>query len=168
MGNNARITISDIARAAHVSKMSVSRVLNEQPGVSDATRQRILSTMQSMGYAGSLAARALRGSSKVLGLVLPSLASSYMGEVLTGISIAAEQLDYGLMLNTQSGIGHTSRTNYYASLLSNGLVDGVILVVPYDYEMLIQAFKDHQLPYVIFDHHDNTDDEPAITTTNRK
>src|SRR5215813_12345468 len=155
MSTNSRITISHVAQVANVSKMTVSRVLNGQPGVSEATRQRILSTMESMGYVANPAARTLRGSSKVIGLVLPGLTSPYMGEVITGISKAADQLDYGLMLSTQSGSGHTTRSSYYASLLSNGLVDGVVLVVPYDYETLVQAFKDHHLPYVIIDHHDH-------------
>jgi LacI family transcriptional regulator len=93
-----------------------------------------------------------------------------MGEVIQGISEAAEQLDYGLMLYTQ---GHTSdnrmsRTTYYASLLSNGLADGVVLVVPYNYDVLIEAFKEHDMPYVIIDHHGTTENEPAVTATNRK
>src|SRR5215475_3330824 len=102
MANTSRITISHVAKVANVSKMTVSRVLNGQPGVSEETRQRILTTMQSMGYVANTAARTLRGSSKVIGLVVPGLVSPYMAEVLVGVSGAAEQLDYGLMLYTQS------------------------------------------------------------------
>jgi LacI family transcriptional regulator len=153
---------------ANVSKMTVSRVLNGQPGVSEETRQRILETIQKLGYVASPAARTLRGSSRVIGLVLPGITSPYMGEVISGISDAAERLDYGLMLYTQGGAGHASRSTYYASLLSNGLADGAVLVVPRDYETIIQAFKDHSLPYVLIDHHGDTEDEPAITATNRK
>lgn len=168
MASNARVTISHVAKVANVSTMTVSRVLNGQPGVSEKTRQRILDTIQQLGYVANPAARTLRGASKVIGLVLPGLTSPYMGEVITGISSAADRLEYGLMLYTQGRVGHSSRTTFYASLLSNGLADGAVLVVPYDYETLVQAFKDNGLPYVIIDHHGNIADEPAITATNRK
>ena len=44
------ITISDVAERANVSKMSVSRVLNGQTGVSEKTRQRILEAVEQLGY----------------------------------------------------------------------------------------------------------------------
>jgi LacI family transcriptional regulator len=166
--NQARVTIAQVAEAANVSKMTVSRVLNEQPGVSDETRQRILNTISMLGYVASPAARTLRGTSKILGLIVPNLTAFYMGEVVSGIARAAEQLDYGLMLYMQGETHHTSRTTYYASLLSNGMADGVVMVVPYDYEVLVRALNDHGLTYVMIDHHDETNDDPAITATNRK
>jgi LacI family transcriptional regulator len=168
MANLRRITISDIAKAANVSKMTVSRVLNGQGGVSDDTRQRIQQMMDSLGYSANPAARTLRGASKVIGLVLPGVSSSYIGAVLTGITHAAERLDYGLMLYTQGDLANSTRSSYYASLLSNGLSDGVLLVVPHDYDVLIDAFKVHNLTYVIIDHHGATENEPAITATNKK
>ncbi len=168
MSNGTRITISDVAEIAKVSKMTVSRVLNGQPGVSEKTRQRILETIDALGYVASPAARNLRGSSKIIGLVVPGLTSPYMGEVISGISRAADRLDYGLMLYTQGAGDRSSRTSYYASLLSNGLVDGVLTVVPYEHEVLLNAFKEHNLPYLLIDHHGDTNDEPAVTATNRK
>ncbi len=168
MANSQRITISDIAKAANVSKMTVSRVLNGQSGVSEETRQRIQQMMETLGYVANPAARTLRGSSKVIGLVLPGLTSPYIGAVLSGIASAAEQFDYGLMLYTQGSTDNVSRSAYYASLLSNGLSDGVLLVVPYDYDVLIEAFKKHNMAYVIVDHHGATENEPAVTATNRK
>jgi LacI family transcriptional regulator len=168
MSINSRVTISDVAEIANVSKMTVSRVLNGQPGVSDKTRQRIMETIESLGYVANPAARTLRGNSKIIGLVMPSLTSSYMGEVITGISRAADRLDYGLMLYTQGSRDRATRTNYYASLLSNGLVDGVLMLVPYEHEVLLNAFKEHDLPYVLLDHHGDINDEPAVTATNRK
>ena len=164
----SRVTIAQVAETANVSKMTVSRVLNEQPGVSGETRQRILDTITTLGYVANPAARTLRGASKILGLVVPNLTSFYMGEVISGIARAAEQLDYGLMLYMQGEAHHMSRTTYYASLLSNGMADGAVMIVPYDYEVLVREFKDHNLSYVLIDHHDNSNDDPAITATNRK
>ncbi len=91
-----------------------------------------------------------------------------MGEILRGISGAAERLNYGLMLYTQGSVNHSQRTNYYLSLLNNVLVDGVLMVVPHDYEVLVHDIKEHDLTYVIVDHHNGTGNEPSVTATNRK
>lgn len=54
-------TIYDIAREAGVSAKTVSRVLNEKSGVSEETRERILSIMRAVGYHANIGARGLRG-----------------------------------------------------------------------------------------------------------
>src|SRR5579871_2081568 len=119
-----RPTIADIAATANVSKMTVSRVLNGQPGVADKTRQRILQVMEEAGYAIEPALRSKRTGSKLIALLIPDLTTTYMGEIVRGVSGAAERLDYGLMLYAQGSIDHVQRTNYYLSLLGNSPVDG--------------------------------------------
>ena len=162
------VTLAHVAEAANVSKMTVSRVLNGQPGVSEETRQRIIDTIKQMGYVANAAARTLRGQSRVIGLVVPRLISSYMGAVISGVSQASEALDYGLMLYTQVRSSNTERSAYYASLLSNGLTDGAVLIVPYAYELLVNALNDRGIQFVIVDHHSQTEDEPAVIASNRR
>jgi LacI family transcriptional regulator len=166
--DKAHVTIADVARLANVSKMSVSRVLNNQDGVSDKTRQRILEAVQELGYTPTLGFRPHPGWSKLIALLAPDVTTDYMGEILRGVSGAAERLNCGLMLYTQGSIGHTERTSYYLSLLNNTLVDGVILVVPLDYDVIVQDLQAHNLPYVIVDHQSNAGDEPSVTATNRR
>jgi LacI family transcriptional regulator len=168
MPATTKVTISDVANVAQVSKMSVSRVLNGQPGVSEETRLRILQAIESTGYVASPTPREVRRTFNIVGLILPDIASAYMGEVMRGVSLAAARLSYSLVLYTQSNTDHQRRTAYYASVLNRSLANGVLLVVPHDYEVLVNAFTEHNLPYVLIDHHSNTDDEPAITATNRK
>jgi LacI family transcriptional regulator len=48
------------------------------------------------------------------------------------------------------------------------MVDGVLMVVPRDYEVIVKDLKEHHLPYVIIDHHSGTENEPGVTATNRK
>jgi DNA-binding LacI/PurR family transcriptional regulator len=70
-GGARRPTISDVAQRAGVSKVAVSYALNGQPGVSDATRQRILAIAAEIGFSPSSAARALSGAAaRAVGLVL--------------------------------------------------------------------------------------------------
>lgn len=162
------ITLADIAERAQVSKMSVSRVLNGQAGVSEQTRQRIMEAIEQLGYVPPQPQRAKPTSNRMIALLIPDITTTYMGEILRGVSGAAEKLNYGLMLYTQGSSDHTRRTSYYLSLLSNALVDGVLMVVPLDYEVIVHDLKAHDLPYVLIDHHNGTGNEPSVTATNRK
>lgn len=148
--------------------MSVSRVLNGQSGVSEKTRQRILEAVDTLGYVPNLNTRFRSTSSRMVALLIPDITTTYMGEILRGVSGAAERLDYGLMLYTQGSTDHERRTTYYLSLLDNNLVDGVLMVVPHDYELIVNDLKTHDLRYVIVDHHSGTGNEPSVTATNRR
>jgi LacI family transcriptional regulator len=165
---NSNVTIADIAQIARVSKMSVSRVLNGQPGVSEQTRQRILEVIEQTGYVPNSGPNLRPVGSKLVALLVPDITTTYMGEILRGVSGAAERLNYGLMLYTQGAVSNLQRTSYYLSILSSSLVDGVLLVVPHDYEIIVNDLKHHDLPFVIIDHHSNPGDEPSVTATNRK
>src|SRR6201992_754596 len=70
-GRMKRPTITDIAQRAGVTKAAVSFALNGQPGVSAATRERILAIAQEIGFQPNSAARALTaGSSGGSGVVI--------------------------------------------------------------------------------------------------
>jgi LacI family transcriptional regulator len=113
-------------------------------------------------------ARNRSGTTNLIALLIPDIATTYMGEILRGVSHAAERLDFGLMLYTQGTVNHAERTSHYLSLLSNHLVDGVLMVVPRDYEVIVGDLKNHNLAYVIIDHHNGTENETSVTATNRK
>ena len=66
-----RPTIADIARRAGVSKGAVSYALNGQPGVSEATRAKILAIADEIGFNPNSAARALSGArARAVGLTI--------------------------------------------------------------------------------------------------
>lgn len=62
-----RVTIKDIARELHLSESAVSLALNQRPGVSDTTRQRVISYARSIGYdMGRLRAHGRQGNTVLL------------------------------------------------------------------------------------------------------
>ena len=63
--------LSDVARKVGVSEATVSRVLNEKPGVSEATRQSVLTALDVLGYERPTKLRGERA--RLVGLVLPEL-----------------------------------------------------------------------------------------------
>ncbi len=73
-----RCTIDDVAKAASVSGMTVSRAMNGMPGLGAETRERVLEAARSLGYRPSRVARALASRrSSSLGIVLPDMANPF-------------------------------------------------------------------------------------------
>lgn len=95
-------TLSDIARELGISKMTVSRAINNHPEISPETRARILETAQRMNYRPNQHARALTTNrSYLLGVVVPDLMHSYFAEICRGIEAVARPLSYqNLICNT--------------------------------------------------------------------
>lgn len=162
-----RITMADIAEAVQVSKMTVSRVLNNKPGVSDDTRRRILGVAEKLGYTPH-AQQGGDADSNIIALVIPNQVNAYMSEILRGVSNAVEQFGCDVMLYTQPMFTNPDKLNSLSSPLRNGLIDGVVMVVPVNYEEMVKHIKELELPVVIIDHHSETANEASVTATNRK
>lgn len=96
--------MADIARRAGVSKVAVSYALNDQPGVSDATRASIKSIAEELGWRPSSAARALTGGrAQAVGLALCRPArmlgvEPFFMEFISGVEAALSERSYALML----------------------------------------------------------------------
>lgn len=83
----ARPTLSDVARHAGVSGITVSRVVRGQGPIAAATRERVLGAVQALGYIPNHSAAALASSSsRLVGIVLPSLANIVMAELVHGLN----------------------------------------------------------------------------------
>ena len=89
------MNIKQIAKAAGVSVATVSRVLNHPESVAEATRERILKTIEEEEYTPNWFARGLNfNRTKTIGLLIPyNLNSTYM-EVANGVEEVARQKGY--------------------------------------------------------------------------
>jgi LacI family transcriptional regulator, galactose operon repressor len=88
-------TLEDIARALKVSKMTVSRAINNHPEISRETRERILAVAQKMNYRPNQFARALTTNrSYLIGIVVPDLMHSYFAEICRGVELHARPSGY--------------------------------------------------------------------------
>lgn len=95
-----RPTIIDVARAAGVSKSLVSAALRGDPGVSDASRQRVVETAASIGYrTNGWAQRLVSGRSDLVGVLLTDLRNAYHTDVVNGIEDAAAEAGFGVILS---------------------------------------------------------------------
>jgi LacI family transcriptional regulator len=91
--------MSDVARAAGVSLMTVSRVINNKGDVSNGTRQRILEIISILGYRPSGIARSLATKETyTLGLVVPDVSNPFFADVTQGVEHLAHSNGYHVFL----------------------------------------------------------------------
>ena len=82
MTSARRATIIDVAARAGVSRQTVSRAMNDLPGISAATRDRVLAAAKELNYRPSRFGRGLvEQGPPTLGLVVGSLSNSYYAEL---------------------------------------------------------------------------------------
>jgi DNA-binding LacI/PurR family transcriptional regulator len=127
-----RPTIADVARRAGVSAAAVSFAVNDRPGVSSGTRERILAAARELGWRPSASARALtEARTRAVGLVLArSIAQlegdSFFVRFLSGIERVLTAVDYALLLQIVPGEA-SAALPAYERLAAAGRVDGFLL-----------------------------------------
>jgi LacI family repressor for deo operon, udp, cdd, tsx, nupC, and nupG len=121
---NPVATLSEIAAQAGVSEATVSRVLNEKAGVSDAARQAVITALDVLGY--ERPTRLKRRSAGLVGLVVPELENPIFPAFAQVIEDVLAARRYTPVLCTQSP-GGISEDEYVESLLDHG-VAGIIFV----------------------------------------
>ena len=93
--------INEVAAAAGVSVMSVSRAMRGVEGVSAATRDRIIEVARQLKYVPNSSARALSvANADLIGISLPTFANDVFGDVLSGMRGTFEQAGYSSVIDT--------------------------------------------------------------------
>jgi alanine racemase len=119
-----RARLSDIARQAEVSEATVSRVLNDKPGVSPETRQAVLTALDVLGY--ERPERLRKRSVGLVGLVVPELDNPIFPLFAQIIESALAQHGFTPVLCTQTYGGITE--DEYVDLLLDRQVAGIVFV----------------------------------------
>jgi DNA-binding LacI/PurR family transcriptional regulator len=141
--------LADVARQVGVSEATVSRVLNEKPGVSEATRAKILTALDVLGYERPSKLRGERA--RLVGLVLPELQNPIFPAFAEVVGSALAQQGYTPVLCTQTAAVTEAD---YVELLLQQQVSGVVFAgglytqadAPHDHYRRLTARK---LPTVL-------------------
>lgn len=130
MPTKKRVTIKDVAAEAGVSTQTVSRVINDRIDVAESTRKHVREVIERLGYRPSALARSMiRQRSHTLGVVTAGLRYIGPSRVLHGITNAAEEEGYGLLLKQLPTFGSTAVESILDRLVERR-VEGVIWAVP--------------------------------------
>jgi LacI family transcriptional regulator len=125
------LTIKDIALLGRVSKGTVSKVLNEAPGVSADTRTRILKLIKDLDFQPNASAQGLAGKKTYnIGVIIPhtgnySMSSAYWPVLLTAITEQAAARNFNVLLSTARS--EEDVDSAYKTILRGRRVDGVIV-----------------------------------------
>jgi DNA-binding LacI/PurR family transcriptional regulator len=114
--------LAEVARKVGVSEATVSRVLNGRPGVSDPTRQAVLTALDVLGYERPTQLRGVRA--RLVGLVMPELGNPIFPALAEVVGGALVQLGFTPVLCTRSA-GGLSEAEYVTMLLDQQ-VSGVV------------------------------------------
>src|SRR6185295_5024925 len=136
----------DVARKVGVSEATVSRVLNDKPGVSESTRQAILTALDVLGYERPTKLRGERA--RLVGLVLPELQNPIFPAFAEVVSSALAQQGFTPVLCTQTSGGGVTEADYVELLLQQQ-VSGVVFAgglytqadAPHEHYQLLSARK---------------------------
>lgn len=145
------ITINEIAKLAGVSRSTVSRVLNNDPNVSDRTRDKVQAIIDETEYQPSPVARSLIGGrTRVVGLVIPMAFTSLFNDpffslLAQGISSTCTANNYTVMLWLIEP-DYEKRANN--NILNNRLIDGIIVASNVINEPLIEGLIQRQIPLI--------------------
>src|SRR5262249_23699158 len=91
--------IKDVAKLAGVSIATVSHVINKTRFVSEGTKQKVLTAMQSLNYRPNAAARGLAsGRSRILGLIISDISNPFFPELVKSIEEKASAHGYDVLL----------------------------------------------------------------------
>ena len=125
-----RSTITDVARLADVSIKTVSRVVRQEPNVSEETRKAVRAAIEQLNYRPTISARSTTGSrSFMLGLVFDNPNPSYTFDLLIGAQQAVKEQGYLLVFEplVRNGQGQGGAIT---QLVVQGNLDGVIVPPP--------------------------------------
>lgn len=154
-------TIRDVAKKANVSVATVSRVINEKGYVYEETRKAVLKIIDELGFEPNQLARSLTNHrSKMIGVIVPHLGTTFYGQLIEGIEHAA--LSYGfktMLCNTQD---NSQREIDYLKIFEQYNVEGIIVASNFQNKEKLEQLN---IPVVSIDHL-ISDEYPSITCNN--
>jgi LacI family transcriptional regulator len=143
-------TLKDVAALAGVSAQTVSFVVNNNPIISQETRDRVQAAIAQLHYTPNASARSLRsGKSKVLGLLIPDAHNPHFWAILDGAEQEAMANGYSLVISTTSMKMDRERQSFEA--LTRQHLDGLILFLTYpeNFHTDIELLRQKHMPIVV-------------------
>ncbi len=145
---NKAPTLKEIAKAADVSSMTVSRALNRDGGVREETRKRIVKIAEKLNYHPNRIARALVSKrSNLVSLIVPDIKNQFFAELARGIEDKARE--YGIhVIYSSSDNKPENLKNYIRYMMEMG-VDGFILASVRLREPIVEELVQQRFPVVL-------------------
>jgi len=163
----SKLTISDIARLAGVSKATVSRVINQKANVDPVTRERVLRIINEKGFVPSITASGLAGGrSRLIGVLSPPFTWPFVPEIMRGVAELMEHTSYEIVLYSINPTrGHSDVLD---RIIGMRLTSGLLAILPRKLGKHLSDLRDHGLPIVVIDDQGPPVDLPWVGINNRE
>jgi LacI family transcriptional regulator len=160
-------TIADVAAAAGVSAMTVSRVINGEAKVKPSTRDQVVAAIQALNYAPNPAARSLAGAGQLkVALLYSNPSAGFLNHYLMGSLDQAARSDVQLVIEKCEVDGHELEVAEH--LIERG-IDGIVLPPPLcDSPAMLRLLAGSGVPTVLLATGSPPSDLLAVTIDNRQ
>jgi len=161
------VTMQDVADLVGVSKQTVSAVINNKPGITEATRERVLAAIEQLGYRLDHTAQSLRtGRTRTIALFITDVSSPVASKMASVAEDCAYAAQYTLVLyNTRDDV---KREASYVDSAIQRSVDGALFVATRDDMTALDSLQAAGLPVVVLDRVPNSYTGPAVHLDNKR
>lgn len=155
------VTIKDVAKLANVAPSTVSRVLANNPKISDETKKRVLEAIKTLNYHPNFIARSLaNNSTNTIGLILPNkdedlFKNPFFIQIMTGISIYAQKKGYYIMYAFSKD--EDEELKFIKDYINSKLVEGIILLTSRTNDKCIKFLRHNEYPFVVVGRPEDTE-----------
>ncbi len=142
-------SIYDVAKRAGVSIKTVSRVVNRQSNVSDATREKVMEAVEALSYRPNIFARGLASErSFLIGLLYDNPSAGYIASLQVGVLTRCREEGYHLIVESLDA-ANTNIGRQVHSLVTESTLHGMILTPPLsDTPAVLEALTRANTPFV--------------------
>ncbi len=152
------ITLKELAAQSGVHPSTVSRIVNNDPGlrVSAATRARVKRLLKKTGYRPDGMARGLKlRQSFVLGVLVPDVMNPLFAAIFRGVEDAALEQGYTVILSSTDG--HEDREREILLALQSRMIDGMVVASASLRDASVHWLREHRIPHVLVNRYSDLD-----------
>jgi LacI family transcriptional regulator len=143
---------SDIAKLLNVSRITVSKALNDHSDISVDMKRKVRETAKQLGYIPHFHASHLHGNkTQTIGVVIPDVSNSFFSFVIHGIMDAAQESNHHIILTVSRESAHIEHENIMTLLSMR--VDGLLVAISKETQdtSIFETVKRTETPLVFFD-----------------
>lgn len=153
------MNLEEVAKLAGVSRSTVSRVINDDPRVSDEARDRVRTVIRDTNFHPNAAARSLATSrTRIIGVMIPNHVNSiftdpFFPKLLQGVAEACNAADQMLMLLMETSGEPMNSERIYTRVIQGRHLDGIIIASWIVEEPILQMLQQSHFPVVLVGRH---------------
>jgi len=150
-----RVTLKELSKILNLSISTVSKSLNDSSEINEQTKKRVCEIALLNNYIPNLAAQNLKKQeTRTIGLIIPSINSSFYSEVLHGLETKANAMNYKLLICISNE--SLEKEKQCVKNFIHNQVDGIIIALSKETQELkeynhLKLLKQYNIPLVLFD-----------------